>query len=321
MHLPSATIPAIRARRGRRRRVLLLSVVRRGELHSQRGLRPADRPGDRCCRCTSSRASSSRRTSCPARSRTSPSVFPVSHLNNALFKAFDPATTGAGIAGHDLLILAIWGVGGLLHRAVALLLVPAGRASEAHAPDRTSHPESERTHMANAFNVELSMREAPAEAQARAATALTEPARAIGLRLTKRGAGELGYRPRVQFPFLIMLWHKPQRRADDGQIRAGGEAGPASRSAARSRAASTRSPLTPSIGQKLSVPRPLCELGPIHQLAVWTRRASQAPALEIPRNLAAGLGRCRWASARGTQTAGADPSADRALTRLSPGGT
>ena len=42
------------------------------------------------------------------------SVFPVRHLNNALFKAFDPATTGAGISGHDLLILVIWGVGGLL---------------------------------------------------------------------------------------------------------------------------------------------------------------------------------------------------------------
>jgi ABC-2 type transport system permease protein len=42
------------------------------------------------------------------------SVFPVSHLNNALFKAFDPATTGAGIAGTDLLILAIWGAAGLL---------------------------------------------------------------------------------------------------------------------------------------------------------------------------------------------------------------
>ena len=65
--------------------------------------------------------------------------------------------------------------------------------------------------MANAFNVELSMREAPSEAQARAATALTGPARAIGLRLTKRAAGELGYRPRVQFPFLIMLWHNLNR--------------------------------------------------------------------------------------------------------------
>jgi ABC-2 type transport system permease protein len=42
------------------------------------------------------------------------SVFPVSHLDNALFKAFDPATTGSGIAGSDLLILAIWGAAGLL---------------------------------------------------------------------------------------------------------------------------------------------------------------------------------------------------------------
>jgi ABC-2 type transport system permease protein len=42
------------------------------------------------------------------------SVFPVSHLNGALFKAFDPATTGSGISGHDLLILVIWGVGGLM---------------------------------------------------------------------------------------------------------------------------------------------------------------------------------------------------------------
>ena len=42
------------------------------------------------------------------------SVFPVSHLDNALFKAFDPATTGSGIAATDLLILAIWGAAGLL---------------------------------------------------------------------------------------------------------------------------------------------------------------------------------------------------------------
>lgn len=42
------------------------------------------------------------------------SVFPVSHLNNALFNAFDPATTGSGIAGSDLLILAGWGAAGLL---------------------------------------------------------------------------------------------------------------------------------------------------------------------------------------------------------------
>jgi len=42
------------------------------------------------------------------------SVFPVSHLDNALFKAFDPVTTGSGIAGNDLLILAAWAVAGLL---------------------------------------------------------------------------------------------------------------------------------------------------------------------------------------------------------------
>ncbi len=42
------------------------------------------------------------------------SVFPLAHLNNALFKAFDPTTTGAGFAGKDLLILAAWGAGGLL---------------------------------------------------------------------------------------------------------------------------------------------------------------------------------------------------------------
>jgi ABC-2 type transport system permease protein len=38
----------------------------------------------------------------------------VIHLNNALFKAFDPATTGSGIAGKDLLIVAIWGAAGLI---------------------------------------------------------------------------------------------------------------------------------------------------------------------------------------------------------------
>ena len=61
--------------------------------------------------------------------------------------------------------------------------------------------------MASPFNVELAMSEAPAEAQARAVDALAEPARLVGLRLTKRGVGELQYRPRVQFPFLLMLWH------------------------------------------------------------------------------------------------------------------
>jgi ABC-2 type transport system permease protein len=50
----------------------------------------------------------------PSSLRDAASVFPVSHLDNALFKAFDPATTGSGIAATDLLILAIWGAAGLL---------------------------------------------------------------------------------------------------------------------------------------------------------------------------------------------------------------
>jgi ABC-2 type transport system permease protein len=50
----------------------------------------------------------------PGTLRDTASVFPVSHLDNALFKAFDPATTGSGIAGTDLLILAIWGAAGLV---------------------------------------------------------------------------------------------------------------------------------------------------------------------------------------------------------------
>jgi len=65
--------------------------------------------------------------------------------------------------------------------------------------------------MATAFNVELSMRESPTEAQARAAAALKQPAHSVGLRLTKQRAGELSYQPRVQFPFVLMLWHSLNR--------------------------------------------------------------------------------------------------------------
>jgi hypothetical protein len=61
--------------------------------------------------------------------------------------------------------------------------------------------------MAQHFELELSMREDPAEAQARAASALEDPAKAVGLRLTKRGAAELGYKTSVKFPFLLRLYH------------------------------------------------------------------------------------------------------------------
>ena len=41
-------------------------------------------------------------------------VFPVRHLQQALLKAFNPYTTGAGFAWRDLLIIAIWGAAGLV---------------------------------------------------------------------------------------------------------------------------------------------------------------------------------------------------------------
>jgi ABC-2 type transport system permease protein len=44
-------------------------------------------------------------------------VFPVRHLAAALLTAYNPHTTGAGFAGTDLLVVALWGAGGL---AIAL---------------------------------------------------------------------------------------------------------------------------------------------------------------------------------------------------------
>ena len=41
-------------------------------------------------------------------------VLPVKPFVDALFVAFDPRTTGAGLAGGDLAVLAAWGVAGLL---------------------------------------------------------------------------------------------------------------------------------------------------------------------------------------------------------------
>ena len=75
------------------------------------------------------------------------------------------------------------------------------------------------------FTVELSMRESPPEAQARAESALKDPARRVGLRLTKRTAGELGYTPRVQFPFLVMLWHTLNRERMTVTFRPGADGG------------------------------------------------------------------------------------------------
>ena len=41
-------------------------------------------------------------------------AFPVRHLANALLTAYNPHTTGLGISGQDLLIVAAWGIAGLV---------------------------------------------------------------------------------------------------------------------------------------------------------------------------------------------------------------
>jgi ABC-2 type transport system permease protein len=54
-------------------------------------------------------------------------VFPVRHLADALLVAYNPHTSGAGFAGFDLLIVAIWGVAGLLVALRRFSWLPRGR--------------------------------------------------------------------------------------------------------------------------------------------------------------------------------------------------
>jgi ABC-2 type transport system permease protein len=54
-------------------------------------------------------------------------VFPVRHLAAALLTAYNPYTTGAGFAGWDLLIVAAWGVGGLVIALWKFSWVPLSR--------------------------------------------------------------------------------------------------------------------------------------------------------------------------------------------------
>ena len=54
-------------------------------------------------------------------------VFPVRHLASALLTAYNPHTTGLGFAGKDLLIVAAWGVGGLLIALRRFSWMPLGR--------------------------------------------------------------------------------------------------------------------------------------------------------------------------------------------------
>ena len=54
-------------------------------------------------------------------------VFPVRHLAAALLTAYNPHTTGAGFAGTDLLVVALWGVGGLVFALWKFSWVPLSR--------------------------------------------------------------------------------------------------------------------------------------------------------------------------------------------------
>ena len=54
-------------------------------------------------------------------------IFPVRHLANALLTAYNTHTPGAGFAGRDLLIVAAWGLGGLIVALRRFSWLPLGR--------------------------------------------------------------------------------------------------------------------------------------------------------------------------------------------------
>jgi ABC-2 type transport system permease protein len=54
-------------------------------------------------------------------------IFPVRHLANALLVAYNPHTAGLGFSGQDLLILAAWGIAGLLIALRKFSWLPLGR--------------------------------------------------------------------------------------------------------------------------------------------------------------------------------------------------
>jgi hypothetical protein len=62
--------------------------------------------------------------------------------------------------------------------------------------------------MGSKFEVEMTVREEPQEAQSRAAGALEDAAGAVGLRLAGRAPGQLRYRPPIQWPLLVALYHR-----------------------------------------------------------------------------------------------------------------
>lgn len=62
----------------------------------------------------------------PAWLTTLAEIFPIKHLSEALFEAFDPATTGAGIAWGHIGIVAAWGVVGFAIAVATFRWTPKG---------------------------------------------------------------------------------------------------------------------------------------------------------------------------------------------------
>ena len=54
-------------------------------------------------------------------------VFPIRHLANALLVAYNPHTSGLGFSGQDLLVVAAWGVAGLVIALLRFSWQPIGR--------------------------------------------------------------------------------------------------------------------------------------------------------------------------------------------------
>jgi ABC-2 type transport system permease protein len=54
-------------------------------------------------------------------------IFPVRHLATALLTAYSPYTKGLGFDGTDLLVVAAWGIGGLLIALRKFSWLPLGR--------------------------------------------------------------------------------------------------------------------------------------------------------------------------------------------------
>lgn len=50
----------------------------------------------------------------PAWLRTVAKIFPIWHFSQAMLRAFSPFVTGGGFSGTDLIVMAVWGLGGLV---------------------------------------------------------------------------------------------------------------------------------------------------------------------------------------------------------------